>query len=121
LSIVGFGRSTALYALIEIGEADFDVLAPHTAIFFDQIDADRSSVRRAAAQGLGLIGRDDKEKTDRAIAALVDRLDDKPFVRQEACEALRAIHAAHPEPVEEALGDRADDILSEDELDLVAS
>ena len=121
-STAGLGRSTALYALIEIGGADFAVLASHQAIFFDQIDADRSSVRRAAAQGLGLIGaREEEEETERAIAALVDRLDDKPFVRQEASEALRAIHAEHPEPVEDALGDRAEDILSEDELDLVAS
>ena len=119
-STSGLGRSTAVEALAEIARADFSLIAPYVDVLFEQLEAPRGSIRRASAHALQFVGIQSAQLAEPSAEALITRLEDKPFVRDEAIESLRRIHDVHPDPVEALLGDRIDLLERPDPLEEVA-
>lgn len=115
----GIGRSTAVQALVEIGEANLDEIVEYADVFFDQLEAGRPGVRGRSAEALGMLAARHEELAERAVPALAGRLDDTDFVRESALEALREVRRSAPDLVEEHLDDDELELL-EDEVEIPA-
>jgi HEAT repeat protein len=110
----GIGRSTAVRALVEIGEANLDEIAEYADIFLRQLQSGRPGVRGRSAEALGMLAARDGEFAARAVPALAERLDDTNFVRESALEALRRVREASPDRVEKYLDEEQLELLEDD-------